>query len=194
MQHPAPRRTAVRLFALLAAVAALSAVSGCETVPAERALALAMTNRSRAGAGVAPVAPSAALDRTADAWAAVLRDRWVAGGCPLDARGYLAHSSLVAFHDPARALPGWSRLTENVGYATRGDNRTRDAAQLKLHGGYLASPGHRANLLDRRVTRAGTGVVWGPTDAQRAAAVRAGTGCARVPAGSYLWSVQAFIG
>jgi len=50
----------------------------------------------------------------------------------------------------ARAVPSWQRITENVGYA-------QTAARLQE--AYMASAGHRANILDSKVQRIAIGCV-----------------------------------
>lgn len=57
------------------------------------------------------------------------------------------------FHDPSLGdrVRDWSRLTENVG----------QAADLEsVHAALMASPGHRANILDPGVSQIGVGAVW----------------------------------
>jgi hypothetical protein len=66
-----------------------------------------------------------------------------------------SHSKLMAdtgelHHNPdLRSLPGWQRITENVG---------RGATVASIHGALMDSAGHRANILDPRVTQLGIGV------------------------------------
>lgn len=54
-------------------------------------------------------------------------------------------------HNPAlgKEVSGWQRLAENVG---------RGPTVPRLHTAFMNSPGHRANVLDSRVTQIGVGV------------------------------------
>ena len=110
--------------------------------------------------GAAP----AHADGTAEALAARVNDERVAHGrAPLthvrdlqavaqqQAQAMAARGGL--FHDPALGdrVRDWSRLTENVG----------QAADLEsVHAALMASPGHRANVLDPGVAQIGVGAVW----------------------------------
>lgn len=55
-------------------------------------------------------------------------------------------------HNPdfSRQITGWQRVSENVGVGPNLDS---------IHKAFLASPGHRANILDDRVTEVGIGIV-----------------------------------
>ena len=57
------------------------------------------------------------------------------------------------FHNPSLAtqVTSWSRLAENVGYGGGAET---------VHLALMASPGHKANILDRGVSQMGIGVVW----------------------------------
>lgn len=66
------------------------------------------------------------------------------------------HSARMAsrndlYHNPnlGDEVSNWTRLTENVG---------RGASVRSLHDAFMSSSGHRANILDRRVTQLGIGV------------------------------------
>jgi len=109
---------------------------GCESTAADRGEVLLLLNRSRAAAGLRPLSENVQLDVKADAWARRLR-----GECRL------YHSRLA---DGAPAT--WRKLGENVG---------QGATIVQVHDAYLASPGHRANIMDPAFTSAGTAAVWG---------------------------------
>jgi hypothetical protein len=57
------------------------------------------------------------------------------------------------FHDPTLRdrVAGWTRLSDNVGV---GEDLER------VHAALMASPGHRANVLDPGVTQLGVGAAW----------------------------------
>ena len=107
-----------------------------ETLPAERDLVTGLVNVSRVQAGLRPVRQNATLDAKADAWAKGMRDR-----CQI------SHSHLAD-----GAPSNWRKLGENVG---TGNN------VAEVHTAYMASPGHRANVLDPAFTEIGTASVWG---------------------------------
>lgn len=90
------------------------------------------TNASRTSDGLPALALNAQLNAVAQAWA----DRLAAAG--------------VLSHNPAlrNQVSDWSVLGENVGMA--GDVPTVQAA-------FMASPPHRANILDPRYTQMGVG-------------------------------------
>jgi hypothetical protein len=62
-------------------------------------------------------------------------------------------ASHTLYHNPSltTAVKNWQWVGENVGYAP-------DA--LTLHAAFMASPGHRANVLDRDFTEVGVGYAW----------------------------------
>ena len=126
-------RTAGTLLAvvLLAVVAA-----GC--LPAEEQSFLDRTNALRSSVGVRPLQEHGTLTAKAEAWANYMART-----------GRLEHSNLAA------DLPGvqWMALGENVGYSSR----TSDTP-LTIHNAFVASPGHKRNLVDSRFTHMGIGV------------------------------------
>jgi hypothetical protein len=95
-------------------------------------------DQARANASLPALREDPSIDQVARAWAFN------------QARtGTLAHNpqhvNLVA-----RAVPTWKRITENVGYAPTAS---------RLQEAYMASAGHRANILDRTVQRIAVGCV-----------------------------------
>jgi len=92
----------------------------------------AATNVSRAGDGLPALALNAQLNAVAQAWANQLA-----------AAGVLSHNPALR-----NQVSDWSVLGENVGMA--GDVPTVQAA-------FMASPPHRANILDPRYTQMGVG-------------------------------------
>jgi uncharacterized protein YkwD len=107
-----------------------------ETLPAERDQVTGLVNVSRVQAGLRPVRQNATLDAKADAWAKGMRDR-----CQI------SHSRLAD-----GAPSNWRKLGENVGTGNH---------VAEVHNAYMASPGHRANVLDPTFTEIGTASVWG---------------------------------
>ncbi len=122
--------------ALLAVILLAVAAAGC--LPAQEQTFLDRTNALRSSVGVAPLREHGTLTAKAEAWAQHMART-----------GRLEHSNLSA------NLPGvnWLALGENVGWSSQTDDTL-----LRLHNMLVASPGHRANLVDRRFTHMGVGV------------------------------------
>jgi uncharacterized protein YkwD len=121
------------------AVAALLHVAGpAEAGPAEPEL-VTLANQARSAAGVAPLANRADLTGIARAWSERMARE-----------GRLHHNPAVGSQACC-----WRALAENVGYSYRG--------AADVHRMLLASPGHRANLLDVASTEVGIGTA---TDTQ----------------------------
>jgi len=127
------RRPAALLIAIGCAITGLAARPAAAADPLSGTQLVAMINQSRAAAGVPALLPHAELTAKAEAWA----DRMAATGC-------VCHSRLTDGITVA-----WRRLGENVG-------RAPDLATM--HQAFLASSGHRANLLDRGFQWVGVGV------------------------------------
>jgi uncharacterized protein YkwD len=112
---------------------------------------LVAANRARAAAGLRPLAPDAALNRAAMAYAAELATR-----------GVLDHTS---------TMPGRETMTRRIEAAggtwrQAGENLARlggPAADAGPHivDLWLVSPAHRTNLLERVYTHAGSGAARG---------------------------------
>jgi uncharacterized protein YkwD len=120
--RPSRRLTAALAAVLLAASALLIPATSAAAAPADDIYAL--VNQARAANGQGSLARNGSLDQVAAAWATQLA-----------ASGVLAHNPDYSTQIPA----GWSRAGENV---ARGQV---DAAQM--HAEWMASPGHRANIL-----------------------------------------------
>ncbi|NEK86150.1 CAP domain-containing protein [Blastococcus saxobsidens] len=104
---------------------------------------LALTNAARAEAGCGPLVADAGLAAVARAHSADMRDR-----------GFFAHDNPSGQNPFQRAgLAGVAALAENI---ARGQ---QDAADVM--DSWMNSPGHRANILDCRLTRLGLGVATG---------------------------------
>ncbi len=127
----APRklRRLGRPVAVLAVLVAL--LTGCMSPGQQETLDL--VNVTRAAHGLPAVHAHGQLQDKAQAWAEQLARE-----------GRLRHSRL---RDGVSDC--WRRLGENVGYG---------ASVSSVHAAYLASPGHRANILNRDFDAIGTGV------------------------------------
>lgn len=167
-------------------IVAAVALTGFGVSVNEQNQAVSLVNQSRGGSS--QLSQDDWLTQRATAHAERLRDDWVRAGCPSDAGRYLRHvSDLAGHYQPRQVHRNWTKVGENVGVIGIGRAGTGLAIQ-KLHEAYMASPGHRANIVDRRYTRIGLGVATGPTQGQLAAGA-----CAGVPADSMLWNAQAFV-
>ena len=120
------------LVALTVALTAVLLLVGCRSQQ-QNQVADAV-NGDRIAHQLPALAPSDMLDLKAQAWADQLaRD------------GYLHHSTLTA------GISGcWVRIGENVGYG---------ASIAGVEGQYMASPPHRANILNSAFNRVGVGYV-----------------------------------
>ncbi|HET8614466.1 MAG TPA: CAP domain-containing protein [Actinomycetales bacterium] len=97
---------------------------------------LSLVNRERTSRGLAPLAAASCPDRYAESWAAHLAST-----------GEFAHQSL----SPIMSACGATRAAENI---ARGNISA--SAMVAL---WMGSPGHRANILDPRLTQVGTAAV-----------------------------------
>ena len=158
------RRTArwvAALSLIVTALAGSAAFAGAASASPAGDLAAA-TNTARASAGLAPLSVNAQLSAVAQAWA-----------------NKLAAANVLS-HNPAlqAQVSNWTVLGENVGMA--GDVPTVQAA-------FMASPHHKANILDPRYTQMGVGsatsiypscgcpVLWVVVDFRRPATASAAT-------------------
>ena len=140
---PRRKRTALSLIAAIAAVLTLSGLlTSCETSDDDRGEVVSLINITRQQNGLAPLSENLELNVKADAWAARLRDE-----CQI------YHSRLAD-----GAPPDWQKLGENVG---------RGGTIYQVHGAYLASSGHRRNILDPSFNQVGAGAVWGTCNGYR---------------------------
>jgi hypothetical protein len=95
---------------------------------------VALLNGARANAGLPPLAVSGDLVAAARQHAAAMADR-----------GALYHSGAGS------RVGGWTVISENVGRGSSVDH---------VHGMFMGSGSHRANIVDGRVSQVGVGVVW----------------------------------
>lgn len=128
-QAPAQAATAPALTALAPALSAVTLSSYASEVHAR-------TNAVRVSRGLRPFAGSPCAAGYASRWAGTLA-----------ARGTLSHQALSPIMTACRA----TAAAENVGYGNV------SAAQLVAM--WMASPAHRANILNPRLTHLGVGAV-----------------------------------
>jgi uncharacterized protein YkwD len=139
---PAPASTEPTADSSMPAAEA-SAAPAAETAPGPEGQVLSLVNQERLAAGCLPLAADAQLAAVARAHSADMRDR-----------GFFDHVSpdgLDPFDRTDRA--GVSALAENI---ARGQP---DASTVMAS--WMDSPGHRANILDCRLTRLGVGMADG---------------------------------
>lgn len=118
---------------MLAATMPLGAAASVDPVAAENQF-VDLINRERSSLGLAPLATHPDLVAGARMQAKAIRDA-----------GRLFHNP-----DLGSVTTGWKKLGENVGYGGSVD---------RLHAALMASPGHRANILEPSYTHVGLGVV-----------------------------------
>jgi len=94
---------------------------------------VAAINHTRVAHGLAPLRPVASLMRYARSHTRAMA-----------ARGYLYHTSNFS------VICCWSVVAENIGYGQ---------TVAGLHRAFMASPPHRANLLNGRLRQVGIGIV-----------------------------------
>ena len=104
------------------------------SVPTYSDRVLALTNAERTGRGLRPLAHSSCADGYADTWAV-----------SLSLLGSLAHQALAPILSTCRA----SRVGENVAYG--------NVTPEQLVAMWMASDGHRANILNAAFTHLGVG-------------------------------------
>jgi len=130
-------RLTLKLGAVLVALSVLAGGAGAaNAAPAdERSAVVRLTNETRTRDGGIPLVESDELNRVAQAWA----DEMAVSG--------YRHSDNTWRSD--RLTPGWDTNGENIakGYP--------DASQVMA--GWIASPGHYANIMNDRYTRIGVG-------------------------------------
>jgi hypothetical protein len=119
--------------AVLAATLAIGIVPARADAGDEGRL-LSLTNQVRSSQGVAALSIDAQLTAVAQAWAATLAER-----------GVISHNPSVRSQ-----VTGWQELGENVGVG---------GTVAAVHDGFVASPGHLANIVDPAFTKVGFGIV-----------------------------------
>lgn len=101
---------------------------------------------SRSEAGLAELTKHDDVAAVAAAWSRHLADH----GKPL------AHNPRYAEQIPS----GWRAAGENVAWISEGGRGTPEEIAQRMHQGWLDSPGHRANMLNRDYTHVGIGVAF----------------------------------
>lgn len=109
---------------------------------------VALVNRDRTRAGLAPLAVDSRLTAIARAHSRDMVDH--------DFVGHVSPRTGNAMDRVRRAGLAPELVMENVGRAYSAE---------EAENGFLTSPGHRGNLLDPRARRIGVGVLFGPSDA-----------------------------
>ena len=123
---------------IVAAPPAQAAYAPSPAVTAQyEARVIYLVNRQRLSRGIHSLKPAVCPDRWAEVWASYL-----------GSTGRFYHRSMYAY---LRGC-GASKVAENL---ARG-NVSAD----RLVAAWMASPGHRANILDSRLTRIGVGAVY----------------------------------
>ncbi len=128
---PAGRRPRRRLALVLGPLLVLG-LAACQP-SAEQESVRSLINESRGANGLQAVGDELIVSYKAQRWAEHLA-----------ATGTLSHSKLSADLDGL----AWGAVAENVG---------RGTSIASVHKSFMASSGHRANILDRRWDRVGTG-------------------------------------
>lgn len=116
-----------------------------EGAAAARAELLSRLNAARGAQGLGPLAASARLDAIAQGHA-----------CDIAARGSVSHIGADGSDLPTRLARGGYRH----GVAAENTGRGYTTAEAAV-AGWLASPGHRANILHPRLREAGLGLARG---------------------------------
>ena len=135
---PAPSRRVTALLAAVLVLLSMLVLDGALARPASAATPaqtlVAKINAARAAAGLRAYAVRSDLTAVAQAQAARMA------------------ASHTLYHNPhlTTDVKNWQWVGENVGYAP-------DA--LTLHAAFMASPGHKANILDHDFTEVGVGYV-----------------------------------
>ncbi|MFL6206638.1 MAG: CAP domain-containing protein [Acidimicrobiales bacterium] len=106
--------------------------------PTGEARALQLVNAERAQAGVPPLQLNTAARSVARTWS----EHMAAGG--------LSHNPDLSGDLNRAGVTGWTTCGENVGYSEDVDG---------VHALFMASPGHRAHMLDPAFLQVGIGVV-----------------------------------
>jgi uncharacterized protein YkwD len=130
--------SAVALVALAAAASAQSAGSAEESMTAK-------INAERRAAGLPGLATNVRLTAVARDWTPTMvrADR-------------LSHNPDLG----TQVTGGWQLLGENVGVARVGTNETPEQMVERLHRAFMASQGHRENVLRREFDQVGIGAQW----------------------------------
>jgi uncharacterized protein YkwD len=124
-------------------------LAGCMTGPESNALD--HVNRDRAAGGLGPLRQHGHLITKAQDWARVLANQ-SGGQCSM---ATLVHSDLKI-----GAPPGWRALGENVG--CRIAPGPEDAHIGPLQTAFMASPGHRKNIMNGSYNAGGIGIAVVP--------------------------------
>ncbi len=154
-------RSALFTAALLAGSLSTSAARPAYAEATFESRALELVNVARSGAGVAPVAMSAQLASIAgDAPYDGCGYRVAGRAADMGARTYFSHTILNCgnqgvSHMVKAAGVAYHAVAENIAYVSAMTDPL--LAAERLHNDLMASPAHRANILDPRFTHVGLG-------------------------------------
>jgi uncharacterized protein YkwD len=176
------KRTAQRLLAVLSTVLVCAALVGPGASPATAAPSasgaemefLQLLNRTRSDHGLAALQSDPGLIPIAREWSGAMASA-----------SKLSHRQDLAAQVEARVTRSWTRVGENVG---------RGGSVAGLHDAFLASPGHRANVVGQ-YNRVGVGVVitgdtiWVTFNFMQGPAITGATGGS--PPSGNLWMTSA---
>lgn len=145
-----------RTFAALSLAVPLAACLAAGPVPAARPVlaasesaVLARANSARAEAGLAALVPEPALQAAALGLARYMAES--------DRYGHEADGRTPAQRSEAAGYR-WCAVAENIAYVMSSAGFTTDELARRLMDGWIASPGHRRNLLDGDMTQTGVAI------------------------------------
>jgi hypothetical protein len=135
------RILSIVLSTVLVVGSSIALAAPAQAATGSSATVFSLTNAHRANAGLKPLISDPALDRAAQAWA-----KYLASSCKF------VHST-ATWRASRVGSAGWSATGENIaaGYATPN----------AVMSGWMASSGHRANILNSRYTGVGIGFAKG---------------------------------
>lgn len=123
---------------LLAAPAGATPRAAALTAAGAEAEFLTRLNQERVSTGLSPLVSDSGLAPTSRAWSSTMASR-----------GVLSHDPNLALV-ASQVEPAWRSVGENVGVGS---------SAIQLHNAFMASPGHRSNVLKPAYNRVGVGVV-----------------------------------
>jgi hypothetical protein len=134
------RTLSILLPVILIVGAGVATAAPAHAATGDAAKVFSQTNAQRTKAGVKPLISDPALDKAAAEWARAL------------ARSCTFKHSTATWRAQRVAKAGWSATGENIaaGYSVSA-----------VVGAWMASPGHKANILDKRYTGVGIGYAKG---------------------------------
>lgn len=138
------RWMALLLMVLVATLCGPLPVRAAEPHAGQEQRFLELINTARRSRGLSTLAASPQVAKVARRWSRRMADD-----------GRLRHNPRVGSQIPI----SWKRWGENVGYASNGGDEPLRTVTRRLHRGFMASDGHRANILGR-FNQVGVGVAF----------------------------------